>query len=169
MHIVEGNFGDIRLDGLNWAGIVQWPGAMHEGNGRLQPLIDAQANEEQRAALGQILSGKNGGTLFEILAAVCPTVYPPQFVPFTWEFDEEGRHARLSAGKYLKTASAPLSVPATGEPQRVRVLLPNGFEYKQMEVARSTELEVSGEISFSHRNTHSSLAHVEHTDAGLVA
>lgn len=169
MHIIEGHFGDIRLDGLNWAGITQWPGAMHEGNGRLQPLIDARADERQRAALGQILSGKNGGPLFEILAAVCPTVYPPQFVPFAWEFDEEGRHARLSAGKFLKTASEPLTVPATGDRQRVRVLLPNGFEYKQMEVARSTELEVSGEISFSHKNTHSSLAHVEHTEAGLVA
>lgn len=169
MHITEGYFGDIRLDGLYWAGTVQWPGAMHEGNGRMQPLIDERATPEQREALGQILSGKNGGTFFEILAAVCPTVYPPQFVPFTWEFDQIGRHARMSAGDFLKTASEPLTVPATGTPQRVIVRLPEGFEYREMEVARATMLEVSGPIAFSHRNSHSSLAHVEHTEAGLVA
>ncbi|WP_136418566.1 DUF1326 domain-containing protein [Herbaspirillum sp. ST 5-3] len=169
MHITEGNFGDVRLDGLYWAGIAHWPGALHEGNGRLQPLIDERANEEQRAAMLEILSGKNGGPLFEILAAVCPTVYPPQFVPFTWEFDKDGRHARLTAGKLLKASSEPLTVPATGEQQRVRVVMPDGFEYREMEVARSTELEASGEISFSYKNTHSSLAQVEHTQAGLAA
>lgn len=169
MHIIEGNFDGIKLDGLHWAGVVQWPGAMHEGNGRMQPLIDERASPQQREALGEILSGKNGGTFFEILAAVCPTVYPPQFVPFTWEFDQAGRHARMSAGDFLKTTSEPLTVPATGNAQRVIVRLPDGFEYKEMEVARTTVLEVSGEISFSHKNTHSSLAHVEHTPAGLAA
>lgn len=169
MHITEGNFGGIKLDGLHWAGIVQWPGAMHEGNGKMQPLIDERATPEQRDALLRILSGKNGGPFFEILAAVCPEVYPPQFVPFAWEFDRDGRHAYLSAGKFLKTATVPLTIPATGAPQRVKVLMPDGFEYKEMEVAKATTLEVAGEISFSHQNTNSSLAYVEHTQDGVVA
>lgn len=169
MHIIEGYFGPIRLDDLNWAGVVQWPGAMHEGDGKMQTLIDECANEDQRDALLQILSGKNGGAFFEILAMICPHVYPPVFVPFIWEFDREGRHAKLHAGEILKTASEPLKVPATGEQQRVQVLLPGGFEYKQMEVARATMLEVSGLISFKHSNSHSSLAHVDHMHMGLVA
>ena len=169
MHITEGHFDGVKLTGLNWAGVVQWPGAMHEGNGSIQPLIDERASPEQRDALLQIMSGKNGGTLFEILAAICPTVYPPQFVPFVWEFDIAGRHARMSAGDFLKTTSAPLTVPATGKEQRVTVRMPDGFEYKEMEVARSVTLEVSGPINFSHKNSHSSLAHVEHTQAGLAA
>lgn len=169
MHIIEGNYGDVKLDGLHWAGIVQWPGAIHEGNGTLQPLIDERATDEQRAALLEILSGKNGGTFFEIIAAMCPNVHEPKFVPFTWEFDTAGRHARLQAGEFLKTATEPLIVPATGEQQHVIVRLPDGFEYREVEVARATMLEVSGPINFSHRNTNSSMAHVEHTDAGLVA
>ena len=169
MHITEGNFDGIKLDGLHWAGVVHWPGAMHEGNGSVQALIDERADPEQRDALLQIVSGKNGGTLFEILAAICPTVHPPQFVPFAWEFDHDGRRAKVSAGEFLKTASVPLTVPANGKPQRVIMRLPDGFEYKEMEVARSIMLEVSGPITFSHKNTHSSLAFVEHTQAGLVA
>ena len=169
MHITEGDFDGIKLDGLHWAGVVHWPGAMHEGNGSIQPLIDVRASPEQRDALLQIMSGKNGGTLFEILAAICPTVHPVQFVPFTWEFDHDGRRAKMSAGKFLKTASVPLTVPANGNLQRVIVRIPDGFEYKEMEVARSTTLEVSGPITSSHKNTHSSLAYVEHTQAGLVA
>ena len=169
MHITEGDFNGIKLDGLHWAGVVYWPGAMHEGNGSIQPLIDERASTEQRDALLQIMSGKNGGTFFEILAAICPTVHPVQFVPFVWEFDHAGRRAKMSAGKFLKTASVPLTVPANGNLQRVIVRLPDGFEYKEMEVARSATLEVSGPIAFSHKNTHSSLAFVEHTQAGLLA
>ena len=33
MRIDQGNFGDVDLTGLHWAGTVRWPGAMHEGNG----------------------------------------------------------------------------------------------------------------------------------------
>ena len=169
MHITEGHFEGIRLDGLHWAGVVKWPGALHEGNGAILPLIDERASPEQRDALLNILSGKHGGTFFEIMAAICPTVHPPQFVPFSWEFDQPARRARLAAGNVLFTASEPLTVPASGAPQRVKVQLPDGFEYKEMDVARSATLEVSGPIAFSHSNTHSSLAHVEHTQAGLMA
>lgn len=168
MHITDGHFDTVRLDGLHWAGIVHWPGALHEGNGSLVPLIDERASPAQRDALLQILSGKNGGTFFEILAAVCPTVHTPQFVPFTWEFDQPARRARMSAGSFLSTLSEPLTVPATGAAQRVKVLIPDGFEYKEMDVARSVTLEASGPITFRHSHTHSSLAHVEHTQAGLL-
>lgn len=169
MHITEGHYDGVPLDGLHWAGVVKWPGALHEGNGAILPLIDERASPEQRDALLQILSGKSGGTFFEIIAAICPTVHEPQFVPFTWEFNQPERRARMSAGKFLFSTSEPLTVPATGAPQRVRVQLPDGFEYKDMDVAHTTTLEASGPITFSHSNTNSSMAHVEHTQAGLMA
>lgn len=42
-------------------------------------------------------------------------------------------------------------------------------EYKEMDVARALTLETSGPVAFSHKNTHSSLVHVEHTQVGLAA
>lgn len=169
MRITDGQFDGLRLDGLHWAAVVHWPGALHEGNGSMLPLIDERATAEQRHALLEILSGKHGGTFFQIVAAVCPTVYPPEFVPFQWEFDRSGRHARMSAGRFLSTVTGPLTVPATGAEQRVRVVMPDGFEYREMEVARALELKAAGPISYSYTNTHSSLANVAHTPEGLSA
>ena len=55
--IQEGYFGAIRLDGLRAALITSWPGAIHEGNGTMQVIIDERADESQRDALLKILTG----------------------------------------------------------------------------------------------------------------
>ena len=56
-HIEEGNFNDVRLDGLDWALLLQWPGEIAEGNGKQQAVIDERADSEQREALRKILHG----------------------------------------------------------------------------------------------------------------
>ena len=58
MEIDEGYFGDVRLDGLRTAGVFRWPGAIHEGGGAYQPVIDKRATEQQVAALFKILGGE---------------------------------------------------------------------------------------------------------------
>ena len=169
MHITEGYFGDVRLDGLTWVATYHWPGALHEGNGTMQPLIDERATPAQRDALLQILSGQHGGTFFEILASIVTTFHEPQFLPITFEFDLAARKARVLVPGILETVSGPLIVPATGNEQRVRLQMPNGFEYKEMEVAQSVVLKGTGAIKFDHKGTHSSLANVDHTPTGLAA
>jgi len=169
MHIAQGHFGKVKLDGLNWVATYYWPGALHEGNGIMQPFIDQKATPEQRDALLQILSGKSGGTFFEILASIVVKVHEPQFLPIRFDFDKKKRTARVVVPGFLETVSEPLKVPATGDEQHVIVQMPNGFEYKEMEVASSAVLKGTGPIKFNHKNTHSSLAEVEHTEKGLVA
>ncbi len=169
MRITEGYFGDVRLEGTIWAATYHWPGALHEGNGTMQPLIDEHATPEQRDALLQILSAQHGGTFFEILVSIVTTFLDPLFVPITFEFDKATRKARVLVPGILETASAPLIVPATNEEQRVVVQLPNGFEYREMEVAQTVTLIGTGAIKFNHAGTHSSLAQVEHTPTGLAA
>lgn len=166
MHIEEGHFGDVRLDGLNWAITYHFPGALHQGNGTAQPFLDVRATPAQRQALLTILSGQAGGPWFQVVASVVTTVLEPQFVPFTFEFDRKKRRARL----VLPTAQAlatPLIIPATGAEQRVTVRMPDGIEYKEMEVAQTAILVSSGAIRFEHRGTNSNLAQVDHTHAGL--
>jgi len=58
-HIDEGYHGEVRLDGLRAAIVYSWPGAVHEGNGTMQAIIDERANDEQRSALDRILHGKD--------------------------------------------------------------------------------------------------------------
>jgi hypothetical protein len=47
--------------------------------------------------------------------------------------------------------------------------MPDGMEYKEFEVAQTTELTGTAAIKFSYKNRHSSLATVEHTNEGLRA
>ena len=169
MHIVEGNFGKIKLDGLNWVVTYAWPGALHEGNGTVQGFIDRRANEEQRTALLTILSGKAGDAWFEVLASIVTTVHEPQFVPITWQFNKKKRQARVSITGFLETQVAPLKIPATNDEQLVIVRMPNGMEYKEFQVAQSVVLKGTGAVKFDYKGTHSSLADVEHTHKGLRA
>jgi len=169
MHITQGAFGNVKLDGLNWAVVYSWPGALHEGNGTVQPFIDQKASEEQRTALLTILSGQAGNAWFEVLASIVTTVHDPQFVPITWHFDKDGRQARVGVPGFLETESAPLKIPATDKEQQVIVRMPNGMEYKEFYVAQSVVLKGTGPVKFDYKNTHSSLADVEHTEKGLQA
>lgn len=47
------------------------------------------------------------------------------------------------------------------------VRLPQGMEYREMEVAQAMVLKGTGAIRFDHHNTHSSPAEVEHTHEGI--
>ncbi len=169
MRITQGNFGGVKLDGLKWAGAVHWPGALHEGNGTLQPYIDSQATPEQRNALLTILSGQAGGTLFEILAQVVTKVHDPKFLPIAFEFDKKKRRAKLRVGDELETVTEPLTVPATGAEQQVTLCMPDGFEYKEIAVASAALIKSTGAVKLDHKGTSSSLAEVDHTQEGLVA
>ena len=169
MHIQQGNYGGVKLDGLSWAVTYHWPGALHEGNGTAQPFVDKSATEEQRSALLQIMSGKAGNVWFEILASIITTFHEPQFLPITWEFDKKSRRAKVVIPGFLETVSAPLRIPATNDEQEVIVSMPNGMEYKQFQVAQAVVLKGTGPIKFDCVGTHSSLADIEHTEAGLRA
>jgi hypothetical protein len=169
MHIEKGHFGDVKLDGVTFAFTYQFPGALHEGNGTLQPFIDSRASPAQRDAILQIVSGKNGGTLFEIFASLITNLLEPQFVPIEFEFDKAARRGRLKVQGFAEAACEPLKVPATGADHRVTVRLPDGFEYKEIEVAQTSVLRGTGPIKFDHKGTNANLARVEHTPEGLVA
>ena len=171
MRLTEGNYDGVALEGIIWLAVLHWPGALHEGNGTIQPYISEEATPEQRQALGTILTGQAGGTMFEILSQIISTVRDPKFVHIDWEFDKDNRRAHVRVAGEVETETEPLTVPATGEQQRVKVVMPDGFEYQEMEVALAKTLEsnLPGPLSFKHSGTHSSLAIVEHTPEGLVA
>ena len=169
MRIEQGHFGKIKLDRLTWVVIYQWPGALHEGNGAVQAFIDQRATQEQRDALLQIIGGKAGNAWFEFLASTITKAYDPQFVPIEFELNRKKRNAKVVIPGALETISEPLVLPNTGQQQRVQVKLPQGMEYKEMEVAQTMVLRGTAAIRFDHAHTHSSLAEVEHAHSGLKA
>ncbi len=167
MHIVQGHFDRLTLDGLTWVVTYRWPGALHEGDGAVQAFIDQRANPDQRAALLRILSGQAGNVWFEFLASTVTQVFEPQFVPIEFEFDKGKRKARVAIVGALETVSAPLIIPNIGQEQHVTVRMPNGMEYREFEVAQAMILKGTAALKFEHHGTHSSLAEVEHTHLGI--
>ncbi len=170
MRIEEGHFGDVRLDGLSFFTMVSFPGPLHEGNGSLQPIIDERADRRQREALIAILSGQHSdpGTLFQILSLIVTKTSEPVFAPIAFEFDFEGRRARVSAPGYLEAETKPILNPVTGAEHRIAVIMPEGFEHRRGEVA-SCRISSTGAIRFEVPLGHSSLARVEQTPSGLAA
>jgi hypothetical protein len=170
MRITKGYFQNTRLDGLSFFVTVHFPGPLHEGNGAAQPIIDQRATPEQREALFAILSGQNSaeGTLFHIFSQIVTTMHDPIFAPVEFRFDKTKRTAQLVIPGVLETEVEPIKNPATGADHRIRVVMPEGFEHIEGEVA-SANIRSTGAIGFATKGTHSTLAHVVQTPQGVVA
>lgn len=168
MRIVTGHFGDVKLDGVVFAFTYHFPAALHLGNGTLQPFIDERATPAQRDAVLQILSGKHGGPLFEVFSALVTNLLPPQFVPIEWQFDKAKRRGRIVVPGHALVESAPLVVPGTGAEQRAILHLPDGFEYKEVDIGQTVSLKGTGAVRFEHRGTNANFAHVDHSPRGLA-
>jgi len=169
MQIDEGHFGDVDLDNLCWACTYHWPGPLHEGDGTIQAVIDERADDHQREALLTILSGREQveGTFFHIISAIAPNVLKPIFSRFDFDFDLEGRTARVVVPGVFETTSEPIKNPVSGNPHRIRINIPDGFEYREAEIA-SAMIRGAGEIKFDQEGCHSSMAHVTFTESGLA-
>ena len=58
MHIDEGNYGDVKLDGITVVATFFFPRALHHGGGHMQPILPASTTPEQRDAIFKIMSGE---------------------------------------------------------------------------------------------------------------
>ena len=155
IRIAEGHFGTVRLDGVRFAALFSFPGAMHEGNGTLQLIVDERATAEQRAAVIAMTSGGHGGTIFDIFAAVAPNRPAPLVLPIEFDADRERRTASLSLPGVVEYRAEPIKNPVTGEEHRAQIRLPNGFEYREAEMGNTTWLKVAaGPIAFEYRNSY---------------
>jgi len=67
MVIENGSCGGVNLSGVKCAAIVDWPKAIHEGNGKCVFVVEPSTTEKQIEALAQIFTGKLGGMPWELL------------------------------------------------------------------------------------------------------
>ena len=156
----DGQFGDESLGRVRFGQVASWPGALHEGNGTRRLILDDKTTPEQRSALVELFSGKQGGAYFEIFAAICPHTLDAIVAPFTVEVDREKRRGTLRIAGIGESKVEPIRNPVTGEEHRARIELPNGFEYRVAEMGNSVEWKVTGagpELRMDHRNTYAQL------------
>jgi len=92
--IDEGMDGATSLAGTHVALAVYTPGAMGEGNWRVALYLDSAASSAQRAALERIFTGKAGGVMARIAAAVAEWL-PTRIVPIEFGIEGRRRWARI--------------------------------------------------------------------------
>ena len=120
-HVEEGSYNDTKLDGLNFSVYVNWPGAIHEGNGEALILIDERADASQRAAIETLIGGKIGGP-WGILAWTWPKIHGPYATAYEVTFD--GINTRVKAGDYVAVECGPIRNPVTGAESHPGIVLP---------------------------------------------
>ena len=166
----EGHFGDVDLGGLRAAGVYEWPGPVHEGNGKMQLIVDESASEAQRDALLKIMQGEETepmATMWSVYTTMCSTVLEPLFKPIELEIDIENRTGRIAVPGVFESKGEPIRNLVTGDIHRARIDLPHGFEYEVAE-AGSASTKAIGEIKLDLKNSHGQFAELHLSNSGVV-
>jgi hypothetical protein len=162
--IDEGHFNDTRLDGLRWGLLLQWPGEIAEGNGRMRTIIDERGSPAQREALRKILHGestKPGATHFFVFRSTMSEVLDPLYAPIELSIDVPARRATLRVPGVVDSDGSPIVDPHSGHEHRVQIQLPNGFEYTVAEVGTGRTRARGGiELSLEGSHVHFNALHM---------
>ncbi len=168
--VTEGHYGDVDLGGLRAAGVYEWPGPVHGGNGTMQLIVDESASESQRDAILKIMQGQDTepmATMWSVYTTMCSTILEPLFKPIELEIDVENRTGRAVVPGVSEMKGEPIRNPVTGNIHRARIDLPHGFDYAIAEIASGTT-KASGEIKLDLENSHGQFAELHLSNSGIV-
>jgi hypothetical protein len=168
--IDKGHHGDVRLDGTRIAMVLAWPGPIHEGKGRCQPIVDSRANDAQRNALLKIMSGQDTepfATVFAVFATTYEKVFDPIFTPIELEIDVDARRGRIKAEGVCEVEGRPIRNPVSGAEHRARIDLPAGFEYEIAEIG-SASSRASGNLPLQLKDSYAQFARLHLCNQGVV-
>jgi hypothetical protein len=170
VRIDKGHFGDMKLDGLNVALVYAWPGPIFEGNGEIQAIIDERASAAQRTALATILAGgetNDEATHWWVYHAMASKVHAPLFKPIAFAVDLAARTATVAIPGVLEAEGRPIKSPATGQPHRVQISIPNGIEFETAEIG-SASTRAFGVIPLDLKDTYGQFSVLRHSGGGIV-
>lgn len=170
LQIDQGHHGDVRLDGLKIAAVFQWPGPVHEGKGRCQPVVDVAADPAQREALLRIMSGQDTepfATMFAVFAAMTEKVFEPIAARIDYEVDVDARRGKVKVDGVFEMAGRPILNPVTGVEHRVRIDLPHGFEYELAEIGSGSSRS-EGAIALDLKDSYAQFARLHLNNRGVV-
>jgi len=141
-HIRKGNFGEVRLDDLDFIYAASWPRAIHQGDGTLRVYISDRASEAQRAAIAEIAYGRAGGNgSFAIFANTMRYKLEPEIVPI--EMKVAGKRSKFAIPDILDVELSPHFDPVSGNEHDVQINLPNGFIWKTAHAIKTTIMRIA--------------------------
>jgi hypothetical protein len=140
--IVEGSCGDVDLSGVKAIAVIDWPHAIHDGNGKAVFIVAPETTDEQIECLSQIYTGQLGGDPWAILGTTYEVV---GLVKAPISFDGTGVKATMTAEGVGHATGDSLKNPVTGEPHQAQIVLPDGFIWTKGECGVGTfQVEAEG-------------------------
>ena len=151
--------------------LVHWPGPIAEGNGKQQFIVDESASAEQRKAMINIMSGKDTepfATHFFVFNSTMKEVLDPVFTKIDLEIDIDKRVADISVEGVGTLTGRPIKDDVSGAEHRVRIDLPNGFEYRICEIGKG-ECKSDGDIKLDLNNTYGQCCMLHMNGKGVIS
>ena len=166
----KGRYGEVRLDGLKLAVVFKWPGPIHEGKGKCQPIVDVNASAQQREALLKIMTGQDTepfATMFAVFATTLEKAFDPIFTRIDFDVDVEARRGKVRVEGVFELDAEPIRNPVTGKEHRARIDLPHGFEYEIAEIG-SASSRARGNLQVELNKSYAQFAHLHLNNRGPV-
>ena len=171
MQIDQGYHGDTKLDGLRFVGIFRWPGAIHEGKGEAAVVIDERASEAQRERAACASSAARIPSPAPPSSRCSPPrfekLHEPIFAAIDFDVDIDARKGRLVVRGVTEGRGEPIKNPITGAEYRVRIDIPDGFEYSLAEMGRGWTT-VTQPMAIKLADSYAQFAHVNLCQSGIV-
>ena len=123
--ITSGHCGDVDMAGAKAVAILDWPKAIHDGNGKAVFVVDpATTNQDQTDALAQICTGQLGGEPWSILSTTFEVV---GLVQATITITDNGIESSVNVEGVGQAAGRSLRNPVTDEAHEAHIVMPEGF------------------------------------------
>jgi hypothetical protein len=150
MDIADGACGDVDLSGVQCAAVVEWPKAIHEGNGKCVFVVDPSTTDKQVEALAGICTGKLGGMPWELLG---PTFEVIGLEKARITIEGHGVNSVFRAEGIAEGRGNSFKNPVTGDEHHATVELPDGFIWTRGQCGQGTFHARAGALNLAFEKT----------------
>jgi hypothetical protein len=122
-HIREGSYGDVKLDGLNVAGLGQFTGNIWDDDVKMRAgfILDESAEDAQRGALQAIFAGEAGGWPAMFVQSALGEMLGLEFAPIDIEIAGDATSWDVKIGEIAKGRTEILTGPGSVPGKHARV------------------------------------------------
>ena len=120
--------------------VFRWPGAIHEGGGECQPVVDSRAIRDSARRCSDHVGAGYRAVRHDVrcLRHHRRKAFDPIFAPIEFDVDVDARRGKVRVDGVFELDGKPIRNPVTGDEHRARIDLPNGFEYEIAEVGSAS-------------------------------
>jgi hypothetical protein len=148
--IQQGRCGDVDLSGVTAVAVIDWPKAIHDGNGKVVFVVPPAATDAQVGALAQIYTGQLGGLPWSILGT---TYEVAGLVRAEVEIHDNGIRSSVRIPGVGEGTGTTLKNPVTGEDHYASIVLPDGFIWTKGDCGQGSFQAQAEGISLKYDNT----------------